>query len=113
MTTPRTVATFRGEQGAECLLKRLRLVLGPMAMVGGVDHHAGEEGAKRERDAEQLRRGDGDPQGYAQGRQREQLPRARSRHLVEEPGQDARAHQQHQQDEGNHLSQGQGQSRQS
>ncbi|GJD75310.1 hypothetical protein CFIICLFH_3551 [Methylobacterium goesingense] len=67
-----------------------------MAEVGFGQHHAGEEGAEREGDAEEFRRAEGDAEGQRQHRQGEELPRARARRLIEEPGHEpAPAHQHH------------------
>ncbi len=62
-------------------------------------HHAGEEGAERERDAEEFRRAVGDRDGGGDHAQREQLARPRARDLPKQPRKQPPPDQQHQQDE--------------
>jgi len=71
-------------------------------------HHAGKEGAQRERNAEQMGRtvGNADRRGYHG--QREQFARPRAGHLPEQPGNDLAPDQHHQADEGADLKEGPG-----
>ena len=64
------------EQHREGVAQRQRVLGGPVADRRLVEHHAGEERAERERDAEQRVRGERDPDRDRQHRQREQLARA-------------------------------------
>ena len=68
--------------------------------------HAGEEGAQRERYAEQLGRAVGDAQGHGEDGQGEQLARAGARDLPQDPGHDPLADHQHEDQEQGDLGQG-------
>ena len=61
--------------------------------------HAGEEGAEREGDAEELRRAEGDAERDREHRQAEQLARAGVGDVVQEPRDHAAADDQHEGDE--------------
>ncbi len=65
----------------------------------------GEEGAERERYAEDLRRAVGDPQCQREDREREELARAGSRHPCQYPRHDLRSEQDGNRAEGRHLGQ--------
>ena len=64
------------EQHREGVAQRQRLVGGALAELRFAQDHAGEEGAERERHAEQLGRAEGDAERDRQHRQAEQLARA-------------------------------------
>ena len=70
------------------------------------EHHAGEERAERERHVEQRRGAVGDAERDREHGQREQLARAGARDLMQQPGHDARADDQHQRDEHRDLQRG-------
>ena len=68
-------------------------------------HHAGEEGAQREGDVEQLRRAEGDAERDRIDREAEQLARAGMRGVVHDPGDHPAPDHQHHRDEGRDLGQ--------
>ena len=65
--------------------------------------HAGEEGAERERDAEQLGGAEGDAERDRQHGEAEQLARAGMRDVVQEPRDHRAADHEHDDDEGRDL----------
>ena len=70
------------------------------------DDDAGQEGAERDRHAEQRGRGEGDAEGHREGDEQEQLARLHAGDLQQHPGHDARAQQQHERDEHGGLEEG-------
>ena len=72
---------------------------GLLAEIALAQHHAGEEGAERERDAEQLGRAEGDAERDGIDGEAEQLARAGVRRVVQQPRDDAAADHQHHRDE--------------
>ena len=95
------------EQDREGVLERQAVGCRLVAEIALAQHHAGEEGAERERHAEQLGRAKGDPERQRQHGQREQLARARARGLGEQPGHRPAADDQHQRHEQADLAQSQ------
>ena len=75
---------------AEGVAQRQRLLGGAVAERRLAQHHAGEERAERERDAEQRRRAVGDAHRRRDHAEREQFARAGLRDLPQQPG-EARA----------------------
>ena len=94
------------EQHGEGVLQRQGVVGGAVAQLGAVHDDAGEEGAEREGDAEQLDRAEGDAKGAGQYRQGEQLARAGAGGVGQQPGDEAAAHHHHQRHEQAHLAEG-------
>ena len=76
-----------------------------MAELGFAHDHAGEEGAERQRDAEQLCRSEGDAKRYGQHRQPEQFARSGMGDIVQDPGNESPADDQHDDDESGDLGQ--------
>ena len=91
----------------EGIAERQRLFGGALAQGRLAQDHAGEEGAKREGHAEQLGRGKGGAKRDDEHRQPEQLAAAGMRHVVQHPGDQALADDQHDGDEGRDLADGQ------
>jgi hypothetical protein len=67
-------------------------------------HHAGEESAQRERDAEELRRAVGDADRRGDHAQSEELARSGARHLPQQPRKETASDHQHQRHEQAHPS---------
>ena len=99
------------EQHREGVLQRQRLGGGAVAQLRLAQHHAGEEGAEREGDAEQLGRAVGDTDRGRDHAEGEELARARAGHLPEEPGEEAAADDEHERDEGRDLGERQAEDR--
>jgi hypothetical protein len=88
------------EDGREDALQRRRLGGRLVADIALAQHHAGEEGAKREGDAEQRRGDERHAERDRQHGEREELARAAAGHAHQQPGQGAPAEQPHQPAEG-------------
>ena len=95
------------EQHREGVAKRQGLLSRLVAERRFREDHAGEEGAERERHPEQLGRAEGDAERDGEHREPEQLARARMGHVVQHPGDEAPADDQHDADERSHLDEGQ------
>ena len=93
------------EQHREGVAQRQRFLGRAVAELGFAHDHAGEEGAERQRHAEQLCRAEGDAERDRQHRQPEQLARAGMGDVVQDPGDDPPADDQHDGDEGGDLGQ--------
>jgi hypothetical protein len=91
------------EQHREGVLQRQRVVRRAMAEPRLAQHHAGEERAEGEGDAEHFRRAEGDAERHRQHRQGEQLARSRARHLAEDPRHHPRSDEHGDDDEGSNL----------
>jgi hypothetical protein len=78
-----------------------------MTEIGLGEHHAREEGPEGERNPEQFRRAEGDPQRHRQDGEGEKLPRAGTRRLIEQPGYEAASANQHQAREDRDFGEGQ------
>ncbi len=94
------------EQHRESVTQRQGLLRRPLAQLALGQDHPGEEGAERERDAEQHRGAEGEAQRYGEHGQPEQLARAGVGHPVQQPGHDLAPDDQHEGDEGGDLGQG-------
>ena len=93
------------EQHGEGVAQRHRLLGGALAEVAFAHHHAGEEGAERERDAEHLGRAEGDAERDGVDGEAEQLARAGAGGVVHQPRDHAAADDQHDRHEHRHLGQ--------
>ena len=91
------------EEDGECVAQGQRLLRRALRERRLAQDHAGEEGAERERDAEQLRRPIGDAECDREHREPEQFARTRMRNVVQDFGDDALTDDEHQRDEGKHL----------
>ena len=91
------------EQHGEGVAQRQRLGRGLLAQLRLAQHHAGEEGAERQRNAEQLRRGVGDAERDRQHGQAEQLAAAGMGDIVQDGRDQLLAEQQHDGDEHGEL----------
>ena len=80
-----------------------------MTEFGLAQHHAGEEGAQRERHAEQFGGSVGDADGGGDHAEGKQFARTGARHLPQNPREQLAAHHQHEDDETGYLPQRHGQ----
>ena len=87
------------EEHREGVAQRQRFLRRPMAELRFGEHHAGEEGAERERDVEELRRAVGDAEPDGEHAEPEQLARAGMGDVVQDPRDHPPADDQHQDDE--------------
>ena len=94
------------EQHREGVAQRQRFLGRAVAELGFAHDHAGEEGAERQRHAEEMRSSEGDAERDRKHREAEQLARAGMRDVVQDPRDDPPADDQHQRDEGGHLGEG-------
>ena len=94
------------EEDGEGVLQRLRLLESAVAVIGFVEHDAGEESAEREGDAEELGREEGDAEGDGDHGKREELAGAGAGDLIQEERQQPRADHQHEDHEGRDLAEG-------
>ncbi len=93
------------EQHRKGVLQRQRVGGRLVAQLRLAQHHAGEEGAEREGDTEELGRAIGDAERDRQDAERKHLARSCPRHLTQHPGHHARTDQQRDRDERRHLGQ--------
>src|SRR5213592_3876629 len=92
------------EEGRECVLEGLDVRGGPVGEVRAVHEDAGAEGPERERDSEEVRREIGHAERQGDHAEREELARAGAADVMEDPGEQAGADDEHRGDEDGELS---------
>ena len=91
------------EQNGKGVAQRQGFIGGAMAEFRLAHHHAGEEGAEREGDVEELGRAIGDAERGGDDAEREQFARADARHPEQNAREQPPSDHQHENDEGRHF----------
>ncbi len=93
------------EEHSECVAKRQAFLGGAMAEFAFCKHHAGKEGAKCKRHAEELRGAESDAERDGEHAEAEEFARAGMGNPVHRPGNELAAEDKHEGDEERHLHQ--------